>query len=207
MQSYSIFIVLTKSFKSVLVPQYLEPIRCPMLDYAANLLLRIASMQRLVLVMQMCIEERSSVRPCFLWLACAWRFSTIRLSIRFWTLADFVWLLMLRLRRIPSSTSISIFLVIVSHTSFAEAERYRGVCFTFSQLLLIFRRAFASAFLFFIICFWLAFLFMVFLLLFVICFIVCWFCCTPLNNLQRQLRGGVEVWRCKGNMVFANKIK
>ena len=30
---------------------------------------------------------------------------------------------------------------------------------------------------------------------------------TPPNDLQRQLRGGVEVWRCKGNTFFANKIK
>ena len=155
MQSYSIFIVLPKSFKSVLVPQYLEPIRCPMLDYAANLFLRIASMQRLVPVMEICIEVRSSVRPNFLWFAWAWRFSTIRLSMRLWMLGDFVWLLMLRLRRMPSRTSISIFLVIVSHTYFADAERYRGVCSTFSQLLLTLRRALASAFLFFIICFWL----------------------------------------------------
>lgn len=64
----------------------------------------------------------------------------------------------------------------VLHTSFAEAQRYRGVCSTFSQLLLTLRRAFASAFLLFMTCFWLAFLFM---LLFVFCFIVCSFCCTP----------------------------
>lgn len=133
-------------------------------------------MQRLVLVMETCIDVRSSVRPCFLWLACAWRFSTIRFSMRFWTLDGFVWLLMLRLSRIPSSTSISIFFVMVSHTSFADAERYRGVCSTFCQLLLTLRRAFAAAFLLFMTCFWLAFLFMVFLLLFVVCFIVCRFC-------------------------------
>ena len=84
---------------------------------------------------------------------------------------------MLRFRRIPSNTSISIFLVMVSHTSFADAERYREVCSIFSQLLFSLRRALASAFLLFMTCFWLAFLFMVFLLLFVVCFIVCRFCC------------------------------
>ena len=42
-----------------------------LLGYAANLFLRMASMQRLVLVMETCIEVRSSVRPCFLWFACA----------------------------------------------------------------------------------------------------------------------------------------
>lgn len=83
---------------------------------------------------------------------------------------------MFRLRSIPSSTSISIFLVMVLHTSFAYAERYRGVCSTFSQLLLTLRRAFASSFLLFMTCFWFAFMFM---LLFIVCFIVCRFCCTP----------------------------
>lgn len=174
MQSYSVFIVLPKLSPSVLVPLNLEPIRCPLLGYAANLFLRIASMQRHVPVMEICIEARSSVRPNFLWFAWAWRFSTIRLSMRFWMLGDFVWLLMLRLRRMPSRTSISIFPVIVSHTYFADAERYRGVCSTFSQLLLTLRRELASAFLFFMICFWLAILFMVSLLLFVACFIICW---------------------------------
>ena len=173
MQSYRIFIVLPMLFPSVLVPLNLEPIRCPPLGYAANLFLRIASMQRLVPVMEICIEVRSSVRPNFLWFAWAWRFSTIRLSMRFWTLGDFVLLLMLRLRRMPSRTSISIFLVMVSHTYFADAERYRGVYSTFSQLLLILRRALASAFFLFTICFWFTFLFMVSLLLFVACFIVC----------------------------------
>ena len=86
---------------------------------------------------------------------------------------------MLRLRKIPSRTSISIFLVMVSHVSFADADRYRGVCSTFSQLLFTLRRAFASAFLLFMTCFWLAFLFMVFLLLIVVCFIVRRFCFTP----------------------------
>ena len=97
--------------------------------------------------------------------------------MRFCTLADLVRLLMLRFRRIPSSTSISIFLVMVSQTSFADAERYRGVCSIFSQLLFSLRRALASAFLLFMTCFWLVFLFMVFLLLFVVFFIVCRFCC------------------------------
>ena len=176
MQNYRVFVILPKTFQRVLVPQYLEPIRGPLLAYAANLFLRIVSMQRLVLVMLTCTDVRSSVRPYFLWFACAWRFSTIRLSMRFWTLAGFAWLLMLRFRRIPSSTSISIFLVMVSHTYFTDAERYRGLCSTFSQLLFTLRRTLASAFLLFLTCFWLAFLFMVFLLLFVVCFIVCRFC-------------------------------
>lgn len=178
MQSYRVFSVLPKLFSSVLVPLNLEPIQCPLLGYAANLFLRIVSIQQLVLVMEMCIEVRSSVRPCFLWFACAWRFSTIRLSMRFWTLVGFAWLLMLRLRRIPFRTSSSIFFVIVSHISFADAERYRGVYSTFSQLLLTWR-ALSLDFLLFMTGFWFAFLFMVILLLFVVCFIVCRFCCTP----------------------------
>ena len=176
MQSYSLFSSHLSFSPSVLVPLNLEPIRCFLVGYAANLFLRMASMQRLVLVMLTCTDVRSSVRPCFLWFACAWRFSTIRLSMRFWTLAGFAWLLMLRFRRIPSSTSISIFLVMVSHTYFADAERYRGVCSIFSQLLFSLRRALASAFLLFMSCFWFAFLFIVFLLLFVVFFIVCRFC-------------------------------
>lgn len=176
MQSYSLFSSHLSFSPSVLVPLNLEPIRCFLVGYAANLFLRMASMQRLVLVMLTCTDVRSSVRPCFLWFACVWRFSTIRLSMRFWTLAGFAWLLMLRFRRIPSSTSISIFLVMVSHTSFADAERYHGVCSIFSQLLFSLRRALASAFLLFLTCFWLVFLFMVFLLLFVVCFIVRRFC-------------------------------
>lgn len=42
-----------------------------LVDYAANLFLRMAAMQRLVLVMLTCTDVRSSVRPYFLWLACA----------------------------------------------------------------------------------------------------------------------------------------
>ncbi len=103
MQNYRVFVILPKTFQSVLVPLYLEPIRGPLLAYAANLFLRIVSMQRLVPVMEICIEVRSSVQPNFLWFAWAWRFSTIRLSMRFWMPDDFAWLLMLRLGRILSS--------------------------------------------------------------------------------------------------------
>ena len=106
-------------------------------------------------------------------------FSIIRLSMRFCTFGVLAWLLMFRLRSIPFRTSISIFLVIVSHTSFANAERYRGVFSINSHFLLTLWWAFASAFLFVANCFWLAFLFIEFLLLFVACFIVRRFCCTP----------------------------
>lgn len=69
MQNYRVFVILPKTFQSVLVPLYLEPIRGPLLAYAANLFLRIVSMQRLVPVMEICIEVRSSVQPNFLWFA------------------------------------------------------------------------------------------------------------------------------------------
>lgn len=174
------------------------------LGYATNLFLRMASMQRLVLVMLTCIEVRSSVRPCFLWFACAWRFSMMRLSMRFWTLEGFIRLLMFRLRSIPSSTSISIFLVMVLHTSFAEAQRYRGVCSTISQLLLTLWRAFASAFLLFMTCFWLAFLFM---LLLVFCFIVCRLCCTPPTICSVNSEVVSKFDAAKVIRFFANKIK
>ena len=42
-----------------------------LVGYAANLFLRMASMQRLVLVMLTRTDVRYSVRPCFLWFACA----------------------------------------------------------------------------------------------------------------------------------------
>ena len=206
MQSYRLLINLPKLFPSVLVPINLEPIRCSILGYAANLFLRMVSIHRLVLVMETCIDVRSSVLPCFLWFACAWRFSTMRLSIRFWTLVGFSWLLMLSLRSIPSNTSTSIFLVTVSHTTFADAERYRREFCTFSQFLLTLLRAFASAFLLLTSCFWFAFLSNVFMLLLIVCFIARRFCCTPPNDLQRQLRGGVEVWRCKDSTFWGDKI-
>ena len=174
-----VFMYRPKPFSRVLVPLYLEPIRCFLLGYAATRFLRMASMQRLVQIMETYIKVRSFVRSCFLWFACAWRFSIIRLSMRFCTFGVLAWLLMFRLRSIPFRTSISIFLVIVSHTSFANAERYRGVFFINSHFLLTLWWAFASAFLFVANCFWLAFLFIEFLLLFVACFIVCRFCCTP----------------------------
>ena len=174
MQSYSVFIVLPKLFPRCIGSSQFGTNTYFLVGYAENLFLRISSMQLLVLVMEICIEVRYSVRPNFLWFVWAWRFSTICLSLRFWTLGDFAWLLMLRLRRMLLRTSISIFHVMVSHIYFADAERYRIVRSTFSQLLLTLRRALASAFLFFTICFWLTFLFMVSLLLFVVGFIVCW---------------------------------
>lgn len=165
------------------------------------------SIQRLVLIMETYVKVRSTVRPYFLWFACAWRFSTIRLSKRFWTFVDFPWLLILRFRKPPSRTSISIFLVIAAHTSFADAERYRGVFSIVFQLLLIFRRALASAFFLLWSWFRFAFLFKVLLTLFDVCFIVCRFCCTPptICSVSSEVVSKSDAAKVIG--FFANTIK